>query len=250
MAHNTKQVWDYLSFLKTYLLGDLETYHRVCTDIEQREGSQSIQTHGTSSLGSVSTSTTPETTWLPVGHGTSGYGGFKPENITPSFRMTQPITLSLFSTIDVLGYLISNNTEKENTKNITEFFKDFISQGVVSEDEFNVLLNICRHGMTHTFFPKLDVGISYHSSNKGKKLFFLLDEHGKKTLTLNVNQLEILVTNKLNDLVQRLENGEEPLSTNMEIQFQNMMNVYIGNPPLSNGKLSPIDHIIKLSSTL
>ena len=238
-------VKDYLLHIEKYFKGDLNTFHNVCQEIEKKELELNSQMETTSSI-------TVQTTMTPVGdgtsgtlptessknsgssgnHGTSGHGGYDPTRITSSFRMTTPITLTLFSVIDIIGYLTSTNKEDENKKNIEHFLSSFIGNGKVSQDELNVLISVFRHGMTHTFFPKLDVGLSYHSTNQGKKLFFILNEHGYNLLTLNVNYLENLVVSKLDQVLSDIKGNNQSTYNDMENQFSEMLKVY------NNGKVS------------
>jgi hypothetical protein len=191
----TTEVFKYISFIENYLKGDLESFHKLCEKIEEEENSN----------------VNPISPIQPTG--VSGFGGFPVEEITPYYRSTTPHTLLLFSTIDIFGYLIRpNGNERETTKNFEEFFN-----GTISESFLDFLIVVVRHGVTHSFFPKLDVKISYHSSNEGKDLFFKDNEN---CIVINVNTLEKLVINKVDFI---LEHGDY---SNMEIQFNKMISKY------------------------
>ena len=232
MDYKTKKVWHFLAYINKYLSGDLRTFKKLCDEFEEKE---------------------KQLEEAKRSHGTSGYGDLVEENITASFRMTQPITLSLFATLDVLGYLTGPHKATDNTKNMTNFFDYYVANNQIDQDELNLIINVFRHGITHNFFPKLDVGISYHSKHEHERLFFLLEESGNKTLTLNVNKLKRLVVDRLSEVIAELEKMNEPFPTDIEKKYTDMTNVYegIGGDPT---KKSPRDYIevvrAKLSTSL
>lgn len=210
------QVYKYLKHLITYLKGDLGNFHEMCEKIELEENnSENLETPITQSYGGSESNTIPVVTSSRFSsHGTSGYDGHGVRDIPPYFRSTTPHTLLLFSTIDVFGYLIRQNGNETQTKlNFEEFLR-----GEISDDYLDFLYVVVRHGLTHSFFPKLDVSISYHSTNIGKDLFF--KDNG--CITINVNFLEKLVIKKVDDI---FENGDY---VNMEIQYNNMISNYEG----------------------
>lgn len=208
------QVFKYLSHLVTYLNGDLENFHKMCEEIEMEERkSEILETEITKSFDDSETT-------KPVGisskfsnYGVSGFDGSRSKNIPPYYRSTTPHTLLLFSTIDILGYLIRpDGNERQTTKNFEEFFK-----GTLSDIFLDFLIVVVRHGVTHSFFPKLDVGISYHSTNLDKDLFF---KENNGVIIINVNILEKLVIEKVDDI---FENGDY---SNMENQYNKMISNY------------------------
>lgn len=206
------EVYDYLSNLYTYLTGDLETFHAICDTYEQRELIERNDPTKQYSNGSYGFKRIP----LPPITGEQGHDTtFAPEEITTYFKSTIPYTLTLFSTIDIIGYLLGNvkpGTSGQNSPNFQRFLNNNISK-----DEETVLINVFRHGMTHGYFPKLDVGISSHSMNPQGKLFFL--ERGY--LVLNVFRLEEIVIDRLNEII-----GDESLYPNMETQYKGLVDYY------------------------
>ena len=78
---------------------------------------------------------------------------------------------------------------------------------------------VFRQGLSHIYFPKLNLGISYHSTNQSKKLIFkATDGH----LTLNVNALVTIVI-KTFELIK--DNKE--LYEKMEKKYQDLVEVYL-----------------------
>lgn len=180
-----KKVRDFLLHVDTYLKGDLETFKRVCINCEQ-----------TSRNGL---------------HGTSGGGKYDPTKMPDCFRMTIPMANTLFSTIDIVGFLLGSKNIGESgliEENFSKFFKSEISK-----EELKLLVYVYRHGMIHGFFPLLDVFISYHSSQEEKGLFYLFED---EKLILNVNRLIALVLDKFS----KIKNGNSSLYQNMEEQYK------------------------------
>lgn len=225
MSYKDTQVYQYLKYLEAYLVGDINTFHEVCEACERKENTEkkeSSKTAITSSLGeglkdtisTESSTTTTYTTVMPeANHSTSGGNVFDIDTLPKYFRTTIPNTLTLFSTVDLVGFLIGKGAEGDTTGNFNQFFD---GQGIIVE-EMNVLIKVFRHGMTHGYFPKLNLGISYHTSNAGKKMFF--NENGN--LILNVNQLEDVVLNRLSEIMEN-----ESLYANMENQYQKLIGNY------------------------
>jgi hypothetical protein len=107
------------------------------------------------------------------------------------FRSTIPHTLTLFAALDTLGFLSRNESDFRKTwKN----FKSFFDDSSVTQETKDVLLNVYRHGMAHGYFPKLGLGISYHSGQASMPLFF---KGSSGNLVLNVNEVEKIVLAKL-----------------------------------------------------
>jgi hypothetical protein len=132
-------------------------------------------------------------------------------------RSTIPNTATLFATIDVLGFLTRTGSDYKSTfKNFKEFFA--YSSTTIDQAELAVLINVYRHGMTHNYLPKLNMEISYHSSNPTGKLFF---KNKLGDLVLNVNRLEVLVVNRLSEII-----NTQSLYPNMDRQHSIMIQDY------------------------
>lgn len=211
--YQLSDVYNYISCLETYLKGDLEQFHKICRDVEKQEHDDTLlnaATPITSSFTTSTSATTTETTQSP--HGNTGCIS------TPKyFRTTIPHTLTLFSTIDFIGYLSGTNDSIGSTMlNFREFFKH--SPILVSKDEDELLSQVYRNGMGHVYFPKLDLGISYHSTNPTGKLFF---RNSNGLIVLNVNQLEEIVIKTLDKI-----KVNSALYNDMERKYQSTLSSY------------------------
>ncbi len=213
----------FLKSLKTYLYGDLDTFRRICTEIEQRESSPSTSPEpyiSASKTAGYSPTTTIQTTKPQFLYGTSGHGSLYGMH-SHYFRSTIPHALAVFSAIDILGYLIGTEKVPKKTKeNITLFVKDEIT----NPEHIEFLIFICRHGMSHSFFPKERIAIAAHSSLEDQDLF-LLDKTG--IITLNLNSLIGIFKRKFEKIL-----ADDTLESNIETQFEIL--VKIDHEKLSN----------------
>ena len=159
--------------------------------------------------------TTTQTTMSPGRFSHNFFHYVKNENDV--FRLTIPITLTLFAVVDCTGYLSGNN---DNPLRTNENFKEFFKQSIppLDESDSSFLNHIFRQGLTHIYFPKLSVGISYHSTNPTEKLFF---RNGKGVLILNVNRLEEIVTKTFMIIKEN-----ESLYPQMEDRYQDLISDY------------------------
>jgi hypothetical protein len=111
------QVETFLNSLKTYLYGDLDTFRKICNDIEQNKSTPKTypEPHITASNAAGVSLTTPTTTvQTTIAEGqfsTSGYGNLYATGQN-HFRSTIPHALAVFSAIDLLGYLIGKKKKK------------------------------------------------------------------------------------------------------------------------------------------
>jgi hypothetical protein len=196
MANDT-DLFLYLEYLKYYFFGDLEEFHALCKSAEEKER-EYIQNKG--SIEPVTGSYVPS----------KEQEFYLSQTFDPStprfFRSTIPHTLAMFSVIDIIGFLLRNGKDYGATgENIKAFFT-----GILNENEISIIVHLYRHGMSHGYFPKLGLGLSYHSSNP-TTLFF---KTKNRVTHLNVNYLETLVCNKVNDVYKN------PLSHNPRISEQ------------------------------
>lgn len=107
-------------------------------------------------------------------------------------QMAIPITFSIFSCLDIFGFLIRNEEKdpikiekefkKNNTLNIVYAilkwngfgFPEFDIQNVPNKSNNEILfrfIDIYRHGIMHTFFPK-DFSISNKKEDESYELFY------------------------------------------------------------------------------
>ncbi len=218
----------FLENLKTYLYGDLALFEKLCNEAEIAECSQkdsqskvrsneisigdilchesNSSTPITSSMGVTTTTTTTQTTQA------SG-SEFSLKSNPIVFRSTIPHILSIFSTIDLVGFLLSKLKVKpaQTLKRVKEFFKNNSS---ISENDIELLILYYRHGMSHTYFPKKQLGIKAHSTNPKDELFFL----EKDMIVLNANYLIELTRTKLESVL-----NDSSLTANMRMQFQKLI---------------------------
>jgi hypothetical protein len=184
----------FLEEVRNHLYGDLENFKKLCEEAELKEGSNL----------SCGLTTTSQTTLSP---------NFKYQEQKESliYRSTIPHILSVFSTIDLIGFLIGNLPVKPTKieENFNMFFSDCIPKIDIKHLTF-----FYRNGMAHTFFPKKRFGISAHSSNKDN-LFLVEGE----TIVLNANYL-IDLTKKRVDIILK----DLTLISNMEKQFKELEN--------------------------
>ena len=220
--YQSTEVYNYLSYLEHYLIDDLATFHKICEEAEVRENVAAL-TDTASSVSSLY-SEAEQTTSSTATTQTTIYTGNTPTHSFPLIdndqnisRMTIPITLALFATVDCVGYLSGANKDPRKTnENFSEFFKQ--STIPVTEDESVFLNQVFRQGLTHVYFPKLGLGISYHSQNPTENLFF---KNSYGSLILNVNRLETSVVSTF-----RIIKANENLYTLMENRYQSLKSDY------------------------
>lgn len=218
------EVYSYLSHIEYFLNGDLKTFHKVCKEVESVliEMPESPITGSNTEINNnlqenISTATvTIQTTIYPKD--VANNNSFLTAEGQNHFRLTIPITLSLFSTIDCIGNLLSNkkSTDKDNSSCLNSFLEN--STIKLTEDEKILLIKVYRNGLSHVYFPKLSLGISYHSSNPIEKLFFK-DEKGD--LILNVNRFEEIVVETFKSIIEN-----ESLYAKMENRYQILISEY------------------------
>ena len=203
-------VKDYLDSLTDFLTGDLMVLHNASNIAETKETTlglipgQTADTQSAASQPTVSSTTTPMS---------SSYPGPQSSNPQPTlYRATIPLTLALFATMDILGFLWGTNSPgQQNTKNLEEF----VNRISLDQDQKDALIKIYRHGMVHGFFPKMGLAISYHSNDPKGELFF--GRNGN--IVLNVDELEKLVLTQLGSIPP----SDLPA---MEVQYQRMVQDY------------------------
>lgn len=194
--YTSTDVYKYLNNHYEYLKGDLEAFHKLCNEAESIETENiNISSEITQSLSAPTT--TIETTRNPEGS--------EPIVLSKSnkklFRLTIPITLSLFATIDYLGFLAGENSNSVKTnENFRQFFKQ--SSIIVTDNESDLINHVFRQGLSHVYFPKLNLGISYHSKNPTDKLIF---KASNNVLTLNVKRLEEIVLKTFDTIKNKSE---------------------------------------------
>ncbi len=205
-SYRTTDVFTYLKSTEKYLKGDLNEIHKLAKRAEKKEAKLGLPPRVAIS-GLYPPSSTTQTTSSTL----------YPNSI---HRLTIPITLALFSTVDYIGYLVGANSDPVKTyKNFQEFFT--FSNGLgftVTTQESDLINSVFRQGITHVYFPKLNVGISYHSGNPNGKIFF---KELSGLLVLNINELENIVMAVLKNVLKTAR-----LYTSMEAKYQSLVSDY------------------------
>ncbi len=147
------------------------------------------------------------------------YEGIYPSNAKGTVLI--PMSLMLFSCMDVLGYLSrSIGGYRDSEDNLKEFYNN-VPSFISSKKETNIkfLYQFYRNGMAHTFFPKVGMGISYLFFNNN--LFYKFEYKGERLLALNVR---ILIVH----FKEGLENIEKYAINNsiMESRYKTMISEY------------------------
>lgn len=203
MKHTDTKVYQYLIYLQKYLEGDLKKFKKLCEEAEQEEKERKAEENNIN---------LPQTTKNP-----SSFDFFYEPIIA---RSTIPHTLSLLAVIDVLGFLLRKGVEcsSDTSENFNSFFKK--ANEKLSENMITVLREVYRNGMIHTYFPKLSMGISCHSSNPMDKLFFPSNDINKEVI-LNVNKLMEIVIQTLSNIIK-----DEHLYFLMGNKYEKLVNLY------------------------
>lgn len=205
MNHQTTNIYRYLIFLQKYFLGDLGKFRQLCSEAEIEEN-----VFASSASSNTNTTTVITTTRNP-------YSFDFMFGAPVIARSTIPHTATLFSIIDILGFLARTGTDYSNTTlNFKSFFNDPSIQ--LTTAELPVLIKVYRHGMTHSYFPKLNMEISYHSSNPNGAMFF---KNSYGDVVLNVNRLVLVVTTRLDHII-----NDVSLYPNMDVQYNFLVQKY------------------------
>lgn len=246
MSTNTYNPVSYLKSLIKFFEGDFVTFKNVCSEIEKKEAAQTFGTqtnqpsqHNTSSYDSGNSSGTSGTSSTS---GTSGNHNYTPILFETQtfFRLTIPVTLTMFSVIDTVGWLVGTHTMNGTTatdKNFKSFFKYYDNKKAVITDPDDVKLLNClfRQGAVHRYFPKEELGVDYHSSNENKNLFFVPEDVKSNgiRLSLNVNKLYQIVSSSLTfleadpDLASKDQRLQDLIESGYYINDKQMVQDYI-----------------------
>jgi len=219
-ATKPTEVSKYLSNMITYIKGDLEEFKQLCKRVEDKEKrNESSSKELIRDAPTFITSSRLDYTQAQEAKNNSIENSTKPSLIKQEkfFRITIPITITLFSVVDVLGFLIgSHSKECETDKNFRAFFSR--SAITVDQEEIEILNFIYRQGLVHVYFPKLSAGISYHSNNEAYPLFY---KTNSIELILNVNKLENIVITTLEEIYIRSINDQI-----MQKKYNSMIDKY------------------------
>lgn len=194
------EVYKYLNSLQKYFNGDIAEFENLAMSIESRERLDL-------DMGSM---------FDPAAYDAANQN-LDVRNNEQHFRLTIPITLTIFSVVDLIGYLIDiNNKPQDTKKNFHSFFK--LSKFQLTETEVEIIVNIFRHGLAHVYFPKLNLGVKFHSTNPRDKIFF---KNSIGVIFLNVNILKSIVQNVFDQII-----NSSSFYQIMEKKYQIMLSDY------------------------
>ena len=130
-------------------------------------------------------------------------------------QMAAPITFSIFSCLDIFGFLMRNeeNVEKNIKPELTKS-KQNISYSILkwnyfgfSNDETDMILKfieIYRHGIMHTFFPK-DFSISNKKEDESYELFYKVGDN----LVFNVRKFYLCFKDYIKEFKKELTTNKD-----------------------------------------
>lgn len=144
----------------------------------------------------------------------------------PIPRCAIPHGLTLLAIADYLGFLVktTNNNFRATEENIRELFAKATGYGIcpaIPSDQLLLLNQCARQGMVHNYLPKLDMEVSYHSTNPSGKLFFLNTQ--TRGVVLNLNELRRIVLATFDKV---LSDCDQSLYQNMEAHHLHAESAY------------------------
>ncbi len=98
-----------------------------------------------------------------------------------------PQLLSLFSVMELWGYLLNHEEKAEQKQRIFFFIERFMPSVGASRE---ALLSLVRHGISHLYFPRY-IAISKYTPEEASNSLFFLEESNK--VVLNINHFTKLV---------------------------------------------------------
>jgi len=208
MTNTSTKVFSHLTELKNYFEKDLNLLHDLSVSAEKEEQER----------GYSATTTVKEGPNAP-------YHFIIPWPPIP--RCTIPQSMILIAVADYLGYLVktNNNNHLATEENIITFFTKSHGYNICSsipEDQLFLLNRCARQGIMHNYLPKLDLEISYRSTNSPNKLFIL--NTNTSGLVLNVNELKRIVLATFKIIIS---DSDELLYQNMEDHYLHIESIYI-----------------------
>lgn len=109
-------------------------------------------------------------------------------------RLAVSIAQSIFSLLDLFGFLISDDNRLEDTKGNIKIALQLFFEKEIKQHQMDVLIDIYRNGVMHTYFPKM---CSIRNEN---------DEHillqNGDIWDLNVHLFSKLLIERLNDYIE------------------------------------------------
>jgi len=200
----------YLRYLQQVSIRDLEKLESIALEAEEEYILSLPSPHN------FGPDEIPTTQRPPLTH-------FETTLIQPS-RCTIPLAMTCLSIIEFLGNIVSPSCNLNFQNGAKHFF--LYTGDNVPNKERELLREIYRNGIMHSFFPKgIEIGITYDSSLKSVDKLFIIYQ---SKIILNVNYLCSKVIFALNKIVT--DTAIHPtVNVNLgkvsEQEFQNVTNV-------------------------
>jgi len=144
--------------------------------------------------------------------------------ITQPSRCTIPLAMMCLSIVEFLGNLVSPSCNL-TFQNGAKYFFCYADENI-SNEERELLRDIFRNGVMHSFFPKgIEIGITYDSSLENRRELFIPFDN---KIILNVNFLSHIVIHVLNKILIDTSIHEDVGSNLQKIsdqEFQNMRKI-------------------------
>ncbi|MGN7824755.1 hypothetical protein ACTJJB_31820 [Chitinophaga sp. 22536] len=166
------EVYKYLEGVKRYFDSDLKVFYNIMAEAENKENETGRYHETTSREG-------------------SNIRVFVPGPDQP--RCAIPLVQNLFSVAELLGFLLRDaKTYYKSEQNLRAFFQkaDEYKTWTFNEQHFVVGMGCFRNGMAHNYYPKLELELSFRSSNPTGALFF---KGRTANVVLNVNELSRII---------------------------------------------------------
>ncbi len=173
----------------------MHMYHYMNGDIEQLDR-----------ISEPSSTTTDQTTQSPDNPSMQ----FDFENA--KYQLAIPITLALFSIAETVGTLLRNSANIPAKKVKASFgetaknLKTFFARTEICEKKIEAMTYLFRHGISHAYFPKLGLALSYDKNNPNRSLFY---KKSNGEIVLNVNILKDIVMSVLLEVKENPELHED-----------------------------------------
>lgn len=195
MSDRRPNLGDYFYALDTFLLGDIQVFDKNC---EHADKAQTFyHPDANTALKNLNDDPPPYSSIYPNpgSHVMAAYF----ENPNP--RLSIPLTLTLFSAMELLGIFYTGRTDAGSTTlNISTFLEKVPPDKRPSEAEKVRLIKTYRNGLAHQYFAKNQSSLSYSFLNP-QQLFF-----GENNQYLNVNHLKVLFLNGYRTIRDDTEN--------------------------------------------
>jgi hypothetical protein len=170
----------YFHALNTFLLGDIQVFNKNCELADKAK--EYYHPSAETTLKTLIQNDPPPYSSIYPDPG-SQVMAYYFENPNP--RLTIPLTLTLFSAMELLGIFYTGKTNPgSTTANLKAFINKVPSDKRPTQDQVRILINIYRHGLAHRYFAKEQYSLSF-SFLDPERLFF-----GQNDRCLNVNYLK------------------------------------------------------------